>query len=235
MTSLMQFLGMALLLCGIAVFMSDIVSGECTPATLKFLLVQPVTRGKVLLSKFISVTITVVAMILGGELIGFAFVNLTSKLGGASYPVNLGAQYNKVINSEGVAELVKVVGSGHMGTNGELFVKAMLFQGLFIIAACSVVFLISTLIKSSMITMALSVVVTVFLSIGSQGIDSLKDVAHLIFVNYGDGISVLTGSSALAFNNPNMTVQNGIIVMIATIVISYTIAHINFKRKDILI
>ncbi len=205
-----------------------------------------------LLSKFISVTITVVAMILGGELIGFAFVNLTSKLGGASYPVNLGAQYNKVINSEGVAELVKVVGSGHMGTNGELFVKAMLFQGLFIIAACSVVFLISTLIKSSMITMALSVVVTVFLSIGSQGIDSLKDVAHLIFVNYGDGISVLTGSSALAFNNPwnnialtnnsplafnnpNMTVQNGIIVMIATIVISYTIAHINFKRKDILI
>ena len=115
-------------------------------------------------------------MILGGELIGFAFVNLTSKLGGASYPVNLGAQYNKVINSEGVAELVKVVGSGHMGTNGELFVKAMLFQGLFIIAACSVVFLISTLIKSSMITMALSVVVTVFLSIGSQGIDSLKDV-----------------------------------------------------------
>ena len=235
MTSLMQFLGMALLLCGIAVFMSDIVSGECTPATLKFLLVQPVTRGKVLLSKFISVTITVVAMILGGELIGFAFVNLTSKLGGASYPVNLGAQYNKVINSEGVAELVKVVGSGHMGTNGELFVKAMLFQGLFIIAACSVVFLISTLINSSMITMALSVVVTVFLSIGSQGIDSLKDVAHLIFVNYGDGISVLTGSSALAFNNPNMTVQNGIIVMIATIVISYTIAHINFKRKDILI
>ena len=55
MTSLMQFLGMALLLCeGIAVLMSDIVSGECTPATLKFLLVQPVTGGKVLLSKFIS-------------------------------------------------------------------------------------------------------------------------------------------------------------------------------------
>ena len=58
MTSLMQFLGAGLLVCGIAVFMSDIVSGECTPATLKFLLVQPVTRGKVLLSKFIAVTLT---------------------------------------------------------------------------------------------------------------------------------------------------------------------------------
>ena len=225
MTSLMQFLGAGLLVCGIAVFMSDIVSGECTPATLKFLLVQPVTRGKVLLSKFIAVTLTVITMILGAELIGFVFVNLTSKLGGASYPVSLGAKYNKIINSEGIAELVKVVGSGHIGTNLELFVKAMLFQGLFI----------STLIKSSMVTMALSVVVTVFLTIASQLMVTIKDFAHLIFVNYADGISILTGSSALTFNNPNMTVQNGIIIMIATSVISYIIAHINFTRKDILI
>ena len=41
-----------------------------------------------------------------------------------------------------------------MGTNLELFTKAMLFQGLFIITACAVIFMISTLIKSSMITMA---------------------------------------------------------------------------------
>ena len=47
-------------------------------------------------------------MILGAELIGFVFVNLTSKLGGASYPVSLGAKYNKIINSEGIAELVKL-------------------------------------------------------------------------------------------------------------------------------
>lgn len=235
MTSLMQFLGAGLLVCGIAVFMSDIVSGECTPATLKFLLVQPVTRGKVLLSKFIAVTLTVITMILGAELIGFVFVNLTSKLGGASYPVSLGAKYNKIINSEGIAELVKVVGSGHIGSNLELFVKSMLFQGLFIVATCSVVFLISTLIKSSMVTMALSVVVTVFLTIASQLMVTIKDFAHLIFVNYADGISILTGSSALTFNNPNMTVQNGIIIMIATSVVSYIIAHINFTRKDILI
>ena len=76
----MQFLGMAILVAGIAVFMSDIVSGECTPATLKFLLIQPVTRGKVLLSKFIAVTITVLTMILGAELVGFLFVNLTSNI-----------------------------------------------------------------------------------------------------------------------------------------------------------
>lgn len=235
MTSLMQFLGMAILLCGIAVFMSDIVSGECTPATLKFLLVQPVTRGKVLLSKFLSVTLVVLAMIIGGELIGFSAVSLTSNLGGANYPVNIGTQYNKVINSEGSAELVKVIGSGHMGTNSELLIKAMLFQVLFIITACAVVFLISTLIKSSMITMAVSVVVTVFLTIASQGISALKDIAHLLFVNYGDAIGVFSGNSAVMFKNSHMTVQNGIIVMVITSIVAYAIAHINFKNKDILI
>ena len=235
MTVLMEILGMAILLCGIAVFMSDIVSGECTPATLKFLLVQPVTRGKVLLSKFISVTLVVLAMIMGGELLGFTFVNLTSKISGSSYPVTIGTLYNKVINSEGISELVKIAGSGHMGTNLELFIKAMLFQGLFIITACSVVFLISTLIKSSMITMAISVVVTVFLTISCQLISSLRNIAHLIFVNYGNTISVFTGNGALSFNNADLTVRNGIIVMIVTIIISYTIAHFNFKNKDILI
>ena len=235
MTSLMQFLGMAILLCGIAVFMSDIVSGECTPATLKFLLVQPVTRGKVLLSKFLSVTLVVLVMIIGGELIGFSAVRLTSNLGGANYPVNIGTQYNKVINSEGSAELVKVIGSGHMGTNSELLVKAMLFQALFIITACAVVFLISTLIKSSMITMAVSVVVTVFLTIASQSISSLKDIAHLLFVNYGDAIGIFSGSSAVMFKNSHMTVQNGIIVMVITSIVAYAIAYINFKNKDILI
>lgn len=235
MSSLMQFLGMAILVAGIAVFMSDIVSGECTPATLKFLLIQPVTRGKVLLSKFIAVTITVLSMILGGELLGFLFVNLTSNSNSSSYPVSIGTLYEKIINPDGSAMLSKVIGSGHMGTNLELFIKSMLFQGLFIITACAVIFMISTLIKSSMITMAISVVVTVFLTIGSYNLSALRKIAHLVFLNFGDSISVFTGSSAMMMQNPNITVTNGIIVMIITSIVSYAIAHINFSKKDILI
>ena len=235
MSSLMQFLGMAILVAGIAVFMSDIVSGECPPATLKFLLIQPVTRGKVLLSKFIAVTITVLSMILGGELLGFLFVNLTSNSNSSSYPVSIGTLYEKIINPDGSAMLSKVIGSGHMGTNLELFIKSMLFQGLFIITACAVIFMISTLIKSSMITMAISVVVTVFLTIGSYNLSALRKIAHLVFLNFGDSISVFTGSSAMMMQNPNITVTNGIIVMIITSIVAYAIAHINFSKKDILI
>lgn len=235
MSSLMQFLGMAILVAGIAVFMSDIVSGECTPATLKFLLIQPVTRGKVLLSKFIAVTITVLSMILGGELLGFLFVNLTSNSNSSNYPVSIGTLYEKIISPDGSAMLSKVIGSGHMGTNLELFTKSMLFQGLFIITACAVIFMISTLIKSSMITMAISVVVTVFLTIGSYNLSALRKIAHLVFLNFGDSISVFTGSSAMMLQNPNITTINGIIVMIITSIVAYAIAHINFSKKDILI
>lgn len=235
MSSLMQFLGMAILVAGIAVFMSDIVSGECTPATLKFLLIQPVTRGKVLLSKFIAVTITVLTMILGAEIVGFLFVNITSGVNNSAYPVSIGTVYEKIINADGTTILSKVVGSGHMGTNLELFTKAMLFQALFIITACAVIFMISTLIKSSMITMAISVVVTVFLTIGSYNLAALRKIAHLVFLNFGDSISVFTGSSAMMMQNPNMTVTNGVIVMIVTTLVAYLIAHINFSKKDILI
>lgn len=235
MSSLMQFLGMAILVAGIAVFMSDIVSGECTPATLKFLLIQPVTRGKVLLSKFIAVTITVLSMILGGEVLGFLFVNLTSNSNSSNYPVSIGTLYEKIISPDGSAMLSKVIGSGHMGTNLELFTKSMLFQGLFIITACAVIFMISTLIKSSMITMAISVVVTVFLTIGSYNLSALRKIAHLVFLNFGDSISVFTGSSAMMLQNPNITTTNGIIVMIITSIVAYAIAHINFSKKDILI
>ncbi|MBM6838115.1 ABC transporter permease subunit, partial [Clostridium saudiense] len=218
---------MAILVAGIAVFMSDIVSGECTPATLKFLLIQPVTRGKVLLSKFIAVTITVLSMILGGELLGFLFVNLTSNSNSSSYPVSIGTVYEKIINPDGSEMLSKVIGSGHMGTNLELFTKSIIFQGLFIITACAVIFMISTLIKSSMITMAISVVVTVFLTIGSYNLSALRKIAHLVFLNFGDSISVFTGSSAMMMQNPNITVTNGIIVMIVTSILAYLIAHIN--------
>lgn len=235
MKLLFEFLGMAILVSGIAVFMSDIVSGECTPPTLKFLLIQPVNRGKVLLSKFIAVTLTVLGMILGVELLGFIFVNLTSSTLSTRYPVMIGTLYESKINSDGIAEILKVTGSGYMGTNGELFIKAILLQALFLVTTCTVVFLISTLIKSSMITMSISVMVTVFLTIGTFTISMLKKFAHLLFLSYANTFSIITGDIIYMFGNTKVTLTTGVIVMVITTVLAYTIAHINFIKKDILI
>lgn len=236
MKQLMQILGMAILVAGIAVFMSDIVSGECTPATLKFLLVQPIKRSQVLLSKFIAVTLTAVIMILGLEAVGFGIVSATSNIkDSASLPVIIGKIYESKINAQGFAELTIKQGTGEMVTNPEMLMRALLLQVLFIITACAVVFMISSIIKSSMVTMGVSVLVLVFTGILSMLLSPLKKIAHLLFVNYGDTIAVLTGNTPLMYNNVNMTVSTGVIVMLVTIVVSYVIAHVVFTKKDILI
>ncbi|NKF07789.1 ABC transporter permease subunit [Clostridium gasigenes] len=235
MKTLMGILGMGILVAGIAVFMSDIVSGECTPATLKFLLVQPIKRGAVLLSKFISVVIMVLAMILGLELTGFGVMNALSKIEGGSYPVIIGKIYESKINVGGLAEISEKVGTGNMVTNNEMFIKALILQALFIITTCAVIFLISSIIKSSMVTMGLSVILLVFATILSVALSSVKKIAHLLFVNYGDPIGLLTGDSVFMYNNVNMTIKMGIIVMIITTVVSYVIAHVVFTKRDILI
>ena len=235
MKSLMMILGMGILVAGIAVFMSDIVSGECTPATLKFLLVQPIKRGQVLLSKFIAVITMVLVMILGLELTGFGLVNTFSKIEGGSFPVVIGKVYESKINAQGFAEITAKAGTGNMVTNNEMFIKALLLQMLFIITTCAVVFLISSVIKSSMISMGTSVMLLVFATILSVSLSAVQKVAHLLFVNYGNTIGLLTGDSVFMFNNVNVTVSTGIIVMIFTTIISYVISHVVFTKRDILI
>lgn len=235
MKNLMMILGMGILVAGIAVFMSDIVSGECTPATLKFLLVQPVKRGTVLLSKFISVVVMVLAMILGLELTGFGIVNALSKIDGGSYPVIIGRLYESTINTQGFAEISAKVGSGNMVTNNEMFIQALMLQILFIITTCAVVFLISSVIRSSMISMGLSVMVLVFTVILSTGLKQVQKIAHLLFVNYGNTIGLVTGDSVFMYGNVNVTVKMGIIVMVITTIVSYAVAHLVFTKRDILI
>ena len=221
---------------GLGVFMSDIVSGECTPATLKFLLVQPVKRGKILLSKFIVSVITVLSLILIPQLVGMTVVNMTSNVDASDYPVRIEQKYEKVFD-QGSGEMImkQIPDTSKMVTNNESAVRTIGYQALFILSACSVIFMISTIFKSSMISMAVSVISTIFLAIGTQAISSIRDISHLLFTTYADAGSLVTSDLALMYQNPKLTTTNGIVCMIITAIIAYIIAHINFTKKDILI
>lgn len=234
--TLNSFFGLGVLIAGIAVFMSDIVSGECTPATLKFLLVQPVKRGKILLSKFIVSVITVLSLILIPQLVGMTVVNMTSNVDASDYPVRIEQKYEKVFD-QGSGEMImkQIPDTSKMVTNNESAVRTIGYQALFILSACSVIFMISTIFKSSMISMAVSVISTIFLAIGTQAISSIRDISHLLFTTYADAGSLVTSDLALMYQNPKLTTTNGIVCMIITAIIAYIIAHINFTKKDILI
>lgn len=123
----MQVVGLIILAAGIAVFMSDIVSGESTPATLKFLLVQPISRAKVILSKFIAVVITVVGMIAGLEVAAYGVIGAFTGFDAAKMPKLIGMKFQwdySEIEKYGAPQLSQVDGSGILSTRGDA-----LFQG----------------------------------------------------------------------------------------------------------
>lgn len=232
-----NLLGMIILVSGIAVFMSDIVSGEATPPTLKFLLVQPISRGKVLISKFIAVTITVVTMIAGLEAAAFGVVGVIKGFDAAKMPKVIGEKYFMKISEQtgGWPQLNPVEGSGSISTLGDLMLQSFGLQILYIVACCALIFLISTLFKSSMITMAVAVIASVATSMATMSMGKLQEIAHLLFLNYGATPQVITGDIAYMYNNVNFTPELGAMLMIGTIVICPIIAYVVFKRKDILI
>ncbi|MCR4943255.1 MAG: ABC transporter permease subunit [Clostridium sp.] len=234
---IMKILGMVILAAGIAVFMSDVVSGEATPATFKFLLVQPVSRGKIILSKFISIVITVVGLIGGLEIIAFGVISAIAGAKGGKMPLRIGVEYMWDYNNltdAGLPTLTQVNGSGIMSTRGTALLQGFLLQILFIIACCAFIFLISAIFNSSMITMAVSVIIPVAVTMSSLISSGVSKIAHLIFFNYGSTVEVITGDIVQAFQNPNITLQFGIVIMCLTIVISYSLAHFIFCKKDIL-
>lgn len=235
---LFQIIGLIILAAGIAVFMSDIVSGESTPATLKFLLVQPISRAKVIFSKFVAVVLTVVGMIAGLELAAFGVIGAIKGFDAAKMPKIIGTRFQwdySEIEMYGSPQLAQIDGSGILSNRGEALLQSFALQILFIVACCALIFLISALFKSSMITMAISVilcVVSTMMCMMSSTIGS--KFAHLIFFNYGATPAVIDGSIASMFRNPGFSVGLGATLMLGTIVVSYVLATVIFNKKDIL-
>jgi len=235
--NVIRSLGMLFLGLGIMIFVSDMVSGECTPPTLKFLLVQPITRGKVLASKFIAITISALILIIGAELITFLIVGFLYDFGNSSFPMMVGAKYaydTSHILQDGTYLIKLIEGSTVFIPMGKYIFQVLLLQSLFIVTCCSFGFLISTIFKSSMISMATSVVIVIAsLIIGNIPLFTSK--SYLLLTTYGDPTEILSGNIATKLGNPIVTTTNSIFILIGWFAISYFISHFIFTKKDILI
>ena len=232
--SFIRTIGMLILAAGIAVFMSDIVSGESTPPTLKFLLVQPISRAKVILSKFIAVTTTVILMIGGLEIITIGVIGVFTGFNAAKMPQRIHKLY-EWNSTNGVTELTEVANSGILTNRGMYLLESLGIQILFIVACCAFIFLISALFKSSMITMAISVMLCVGVTMLSEVSETIRKVSKYIFLSYGDSTSLVDGSIAQYYGSPDITIAFGIVVLVVTTVVCYLISQFVFSKKDILI
>jgi len=233
-----SILGQAFLIIGLAVFASDMVSGECTPPTLKLLLTQPVSRSKVIFSKFIAITIAAVGSILIIELLSFLIVGLIYGFGDASYPMIVGTKFQfdpMVLFNGSEPQLIPIAGSGHIVPMWKYTIRLLSMQGLFIITCTSFAFLVSTLVKSSMVSMGVTTVSMIAMTILFNSINALKKFSMYVFTSYIDMGAIIEGHSARMFNNPSSTLGSAILIFAGWTIVCYLISHFVFTKKDILI
>lgn len=234
---LVEQLGQVFLVIGISVFAADMVSGEWTPPTMKLLLAQPVSRRKVLFSKIIATIIAAVGLILLIEILSFIIVGVFFDLGDMNYPmvINKAFEYDySVFLEDGTHPLALIDGSWDIVPVWQYSLKLLGNQALFIMAVTSFVFMISTIAKSSMVSMGVSVVSLIAGSIIFQ-ISSFYGISKFVFTSYSSLGAMITGDLAMYFNNPQFTGMRGFIVMIAWTVLCYICSHIFFTKRDMLV
>lgn len=232
---LVSALGALFLVIIVAIITSDIVSAEYTPPTMKVLLTRPVSRAKVLLSKYISAILASILVILVVEIVVSLVMGVIFGFGSLSYPIAVGTEYKSaIVSAVNGREMVPIYNSSTLITMGAFIVRVLLYQVLFIIAAASFFMMLSTVLKSSSVSMALSIVITIALNIiGSIGF--FKVIKPFLFTTFGNAVSVLTGDTIKNANNALASPVSSILILIVFSVITYTISHINFTKKDMLV
>lgn len=232
MKQIISVLGAIFIAIGVAIFASDIVSGEFIPPTMKVLLIQPVSRAKVLFSKYITSLISVIILIIGIEMLSFLIIGGIFGFGSSAYPNFIGLKYAS--NKNGSNALKLIANSGVMIPQWKFLMYSLLLQLLFIIAVFSFTFLLSVIFKSSMISMAVNIVFVIFLSI-FMSFPAINKIAAYIFLIYGRTSEILTGDMMTNMQNPKLTISFSIIIMCVWTIVSYILSHIIFKKRDILI
>lgn len=191
------------------------VSAEFASGTIKQLLIRPYERWKILLSKYIAVTIysllLLLTLVISGYLIGLIFFG--------------GGGYNATFEEFSLTGTFK----GIIGT--QVIKKILLFiPGLFIITAIS--FMLSTLFKSQALAVGVGVFVLFFNSTVGGILYFLMEkftwTKYLIFSHLDLSIYALQDSIA-----PGVTIGFSSILLAAYYILFMTITFLFFQKRDI--
>lgn len=233
---LMSILGMLFIILLAALLSADIVSGEYTPPTMKVLLTRPVSRVKILLSKYITAIVSTVLAVVFVELLVFLVSGLIFGFGDSLYPMAVGTRYkyNPIKSAEYGSRLLQIAGSTYIIPIWKFLLESILMQVVYIVSIVSFFFLLSTVLKSSMISMAVGILGSIGLLILTQT-GLFSKISPYLFIVYGDTPSILTGDVIRRINNPASTPAVAITVLLAWTVVCYISSHVVFKKRDLLI
>lgn len=237
------FIEMLIVFMIIAVVTADIVSSEYSPATIKMLLAKPVSRFKILLSKFIAIFAANVFLIIIPQILLFIVLGIKDGFPNMSSPIGVGTiyQYDKtVIVQNNQMGLSPVVGSTQIVPYAKYFMYVAGMDLLFIVTCVSICLLISVLIKNSGIAIGSSVGIGLVMSIigimALQGAlpEALQKISPYFPMTYASSDMLVYGLLAKRINNPSITIGMGVGVFIIYTLICFGISSLVFTKRDML-
>ena len=207
-------IGVAIIILLFAILSSDIVSKEMDDSTIKLLLVQPVSRFKVLLGKYMAIILSAVCMLLLTFAVFFIIFGFMHGFGTPSYPVLTHIKYEPHAIPE---DSIRYLFDGNSG---------------YFITSLSVSFMISVLINKSVLAISINVIINAALMYLIYGTTFVKNISQYFYLSYIRSTDVFTGKIYSILQNTKLIPTQGIIVMIITIIISFSISSVVFTKKD---
>ncbi len=197
-------------------------------STLVGYMALPLTKGKVILAKFIATIIVSVVIFTLYEVILFTILGFTNGFGPLNTSVAVGAQY---INNNG--SMLYKEGTQLFISGYKFVALATAYQTLYIACVASVGFLVSVLFKKSTTSVSIGVGIMLIIYTLSNSIVPQKAMAKYIFSSYGDVSGMLTGALQENMKNINLIPNNGLITMVVTIAVCFLTAYMVFKAQEI--
>jgi len=183
---------------GVMIMLADMVAGEKTPGTFKFLLCQPISRRKVLLAKMIVSAGMSTILIIGGQLFMLLITGLRTGFVGGDMPIIIG----KIEHVNGF--FGESVGAFYFHNPRFITMNAHLWRTLgllvlIIIFLTITATLISSIFKSSLLAMIVAVVLAISLNILTS-IPELTQFSVYVPFNLGDTAQMVTFDGFMHWN-----------------------------------
>jgi len=211
----------------VIILSGDAVSNE-RGSTLIGYMCQPITKSKVILSKFISTIIAAVGIFTVYEAVIFLFIGALNGWGPINSLVEFGAQFTKG------SSFPMYISDSQSFIPGNKFILYLLsYQALYIATIAAIGFLISVIFSKSATSTSISVGIILIIHTIVYKIKALPFFHKYIFISYGDISGLLTGGLSFEMNNINLSTSNALFSMIATIIVCYLISHILFTHQEI--
>lgn len=191
---------------------ADSIAGEFSGGTIKLLLIRPVSRSKILLSKYISTLVFSVLLLLVLFISAFFVSGLLQGFR------DVGAPY-VYASSDGIVHAVNII---------QHAISTYLYQCVQMIIIVTMAFMISAVFRSSSFAIALSVAI-MFAGSGIAAFLAQFSWAKYFLFENTDLTQYLNGSP----NIPGMTLSFSVTVLIVYFAVFNALSWIIFKKRDV--